>query len=184
MSGAMAAHPAGAAVHVPLLFAPAHLHCSHNGRQWERAWQHVCRAVLQMLKLGLRPRDIMTKAAIRNALTMVMALGGSTNAVLHFLAIARAAGVDLTLDDFQRVSDQTPLIADLKPSGRYVMEDLHHVSGWGWGRGWGGGVQVGTLQKDCGGQSRNVFLVHVDPHAERLSLNDSLQPATHASSGW
>ena len=81
-----------------------------------------------MLKLGIRPRDIMTKAAIQNALTIVMALGGSTNAVLHFLAIAKAAGVDLSLADFQRISDQTPLIADLKPSGRFVMEDLHQVS--------------------------------------------------------
>lgn len=80
-----------------------------------------------MLKQGIRPSDIMTKQAINNALTMVMALGGSTNAVLHFLAIARAVGIDLTLDDFQRVSDQTPLIADLKPSGKYVMEDVHKV---------------------------------------------------------
>lgn len=82
-----------------------------------------------MLKSGLRPSDIITKASIQNALTMVMALGGSTNAVLHYLAIARAVGVDLTLDDFQRISDQTPLIADLKPSGKFVMEDLHGVSG-------------------------------------------------------
>ena len=80
-----------------------------------------------MLKTGLRPRDIMTKAAIQNALTIVMALGGSTNAVLHFLAIGRALGVEVTLDDFQRISDQTPFIADLKPSGKYVMEDLHNV---------------------------------------------------------
>jgi dihydroxy-acid dehydratase len=67
----------------------------------------------------------MTKAAFRNAITLVMALGGSTNAVLHFLAIARAVDVDLTLDDFQSISDSTPFIADLKPSGKYVMEDLH-----------------------------------------------------------
>ena len=70
----------------------------------------------------------MTKAAFKNALTIVMALGGSTNAVLHFLAIAKSVDVDLTLDDFQNISDQTPLIGDLKPSGRYVMEDLHKVA--------------------------------------------------------
>ncbi|KAK9802031.1 hypothetical protein WJX73_003625 [Symbiochloris irregularis] len=87
------------------------------------------RAVLGMLKSGLRPSDIITKASIQNALTVVMALGGSTNAVLHFLAIARAVGVELTLDDFQRISDQTPLIADLKPSGKFVMEDLHGAGG-------------------------------------------------------
>lgn len=69
----------------------------------------------------------MTKAAFQNALTLVMALGGSTNAVLHFLAIAKSVNVELTLDDFQSISDRTPLIADLKPSGRYVMEDLHKV---------------------------------------------------------
>lgn len=69
----------------------------------------------------------MTKAAFLNAMTLVMALGGSTNAVLHFLAMARAVGVDLTIEDFQTVSDRTPFIADLKPSGKYVMEDLHKV---------------------------------------------------------
>ena len=86
------------------------------------------RAVLGMLKTGLRPRDIMTKAALQNALTIVMALGGSTNAVLHFIAIGRALGVPVTLEDFQRISDQTPFIADLKPSGKYIMEDLHEAS--------------------------------------------------------
>ena len=87
----------------------------------------ACRKILELLQKDIKPRDIMTKAAFKNALTIVMALGGSTNAVLHFLAIARAVDVDLTLDDFQAVSDSTPLIGDLKPSGRYVMEDLHKV---------------------------------------------------------
>jgi dihydroxy-acid dehydratase len=77
----------------------------------------------------LKPRDIVTRESLENALTMVMALGGSTNAVLHLIAIARAAHVPLALEDFQRVSDRVPLLADLKPSGRYVQEDLHKVGG-------------------------------------------------------
>ncbi len=86
-------------------------------------------AVLQLLERDLKPRDILSPKAFENAMTMVMALGGSTNAVLHLLAIARAAGVPLTLADFQRASDRVPLLADLKPSGRYVQEDLHRVGG-------------------------------------------------------
>lgn len=86
-------------------------------------------AIRRLLELELLPRDIMTRAAFENAMVVVMALGGSTNAVLHLIAMARAAGVPLALDDFQRVSDRVPLLADLKPSGRYVMEDLHDVGG-------------------------------------------------------
>ena len=71
----------------------------------------------------------MTRAAFENAMTLIMATGGSTNSVLHLIAMARAAGVALTIDDFQAVSDRTPYLADLKPSGRYVMEDLHAVGG-------------------------------------------------------
>ena len=71
----------------------------------------------------------MTRAAFENAMVVVMALGGSTNAVLHLIAMARAVGVPLTLDDFQAVSDRMPFLADLKPSGKYVMEDLHDVGG-------------------------------------------------------
>jgi dihydroxy-acid dehydratase len=82
-----------------------------------------------LLERDLKPRDILTRHAFENALTMVMALGGSTNAVLHLIAIARAAGVELSLDDFQRASDRVPYIADLKPSGRFVQEDLHAVGG-------------------------------------------------------
>src|SRR5206468_7246957 len=77
----------------------------------------------------LKPQDIMTRAAFENAMTIVMALGGSTNAVLHLLAMARSVDVPLTIDDFQKTSDRVPFIADLKPSGKYVMEDLHHVGG-------------------------------------------------------
>ena len=82
-----------------------------------------------LLERDLRPRDILTSKAFENALVMIMAVGGSTNAVLHLLAIARAAGVPLTLDDFQRASDRVPVLADLKPSGTYVQEDLHAVGG-------------------------------------------------------
>ena len=82
-----------------------------------------------LLERDLKPRDILTPEAFENALVMIMAVGGSTNAVLHLLAIARAAGVPLTLDDFQRASDRVPLLADLKPSGTYVQEDLHAVGG-------------------------------------------------------
>jgi dihydroxy-acid dehydratase len=86
-------------------------------------------AMQRLLELDLKPRDIMTRAAFDNAIVVVMALGGSTNAVLHLIAMARAVGVDLQIDDFQTVSDRVPFIADLKPSGRYVMEDLHNVGG-------------------------------------------------------
>src|SRR5436305_204823 len=87
------------------------------------------RAILNLLEKDLKPRDIMTRAAFENAMTIVMALGGSTNAVLHLLAMARAVTVPLTIDDFQKTSDRVPYSADLKPSGKYVMEDLHHVGG-------------------------------------------------------
>jgi dihydroxy-acid dehydratase len=86
-------------------------------------------AVRKLLELDLKPRDIMTRQAFENAMVLVTVLGGSTNAVLHLIAIARAVGVALTIDDFQRVSDRIPLLADFKPSGRYVMEDLQEVGG-------------------------------------------------------
>lgn len=82
-----------------------------------------------LLEKDIKPRDIMTKEAFENALTIIMALGGSTNAVLHFIAIAKSVGINIKLDDFQRISDKTPLIADLKPSGKYLMEDLHNIGG-------------------------------------------------------
>jgi dihydroxy-acid dehydratase len=86
-------------------------------------------AVRMLLERDLKPLDILTREAFENAIVMVMAVGGSTNAVLHLIAIARAAQVPLTLDDFQRASDRVPLLADLKPSGRFVQEDLHGVGG-------------------------------------------------------
>jgi dihydroxy-acid dehydratase len=86
-------------------------------------------AMYQLLENDLKPRDIMTRRAFENAITLIMALGGSTNAVLHLIAMAKAVEVELTLDDFQRISNNTPYVADLKPSGRYLMEDLHYVGG-------------------------------------------------------
>jgi len=86
-------------------------------------------AIRNLLGQGIRPRDIMTRKAFENAMVLVMALGGSTNAVLHLIAMARAVDVALGIDDVQAVSDRVPFLADLKPSGRYVMEDLHNVGG-------------------------------------------------------
>jgi dihydroxy-acid dehydratase len=91
--------------------------------------QAAGKAILNLLEKDLKPRDIMTRDAFENAMVIVMALGGSTNAVLHLIAMARSVGVPLSIDDFQTVSDRVPFIADLKPSGKYVMEDLHHVGG-------------------------------------------------------
>ncbi len=86
-------------------------------------------AIRHLLEQDIKPRDIMTRAAFENAMVIVMALGGSTNAVLHLIAMARAVDVPLGLDDFQAVSDRVPFLADLKPSGKYVMEDLHNAGG-------------------------------------------------------
>ncbi len=86
-------------------------------------------AIRNLLEKDIKPRDIMTRRAFENAIVVVMALGGSTNAVLHLIAMARAAEVELTIDDFQKVSSRIPYIADLKPSGRFVQEDLHNVGG-------------------------------------------------------
>jgi dihydroxy-acid dehydratase len=86
-------------------------------------------AVVNLIRLGITARDIMTKKAFENAITVVMALGGSTNAVLHLLAIAHEAKVDLTIDDFNRIGDKTPHLADVKPFGRFVMNDLDKIGG-------------------------------------------------------
>jgi dihydroxy-acid dehydratase len=87
------------------------------------------RTVRRLLELDLKPRDIMTRQAFENAITLVIALGGSTNAVLHLIAMARAVRVPLSIEDFQRASDRVPMLADFKPSGSFVMEDLHEVGG-------------------------------------------------------
>lgn len=86
-------------------------------------------AMHQLLVKDIKPRDILTKKAFENALTVITVLGGSTNAVLHLIAMAKAAKIDLNIDDFQRISDKTPFLADLKPSGKYVMEDLFRIGG-------------------------------------------------------
>jgi len=86
-------------------------------------------AVLNMIHLGIKPRDIMTKEAFENAITVLIALGGSTNACLHIPAMAHAAGVEITIDDFARIGANVPVLADLKPSGKYVMADLVRIGG-------------------------------------------------------
>ncbi len=87
------------------------------------------KAIHNLLNLDLKPRDIMTRKAFENALTIVMALGGSTNAVLHLIAMAKAVGIKITQEDFQTISDKTPVLANLKPSGQYLMGDVHRVGG-------------------------------------------------------
>jgi dihydroxy-acid dehydratase len=91
--------------------------------------QAAARALVAAVKANLKPRDIVTKKSIENAVAVIMATGGSTNAVLHFLAIAHAAGVDWTIDDFERVRRKTPVLCDLKPSGKYLAIDLHRAGG-------------------------------------------------------
>ena len=86
-------------------------------------------SVLELMRLGIKTRDILTRKAFENAITLVVAMGGSTNAVLHLLAIAREAQVPLNIEDFDVISDRTPYIVDMKPGGRYVMADLHRVGG-------------------------------------------------------
>jgi dihydroxy-acid dehydratase len=86
-------------------------------------------AMKHLIEKDLKPLDIVTKKSLQNALRLIAVLGGSTNAVLHFLAIAHAANIDLTIDDFQKISDTTPFLADLKPSGKYLMKDLHAIGG-------------------------------------------------------
>jgi len=101
---------------------------AENPNKLSEAERHAL-AIKNLLEKDIKPLDIISKKSIENAIALVNALGGSTNAVLHFLAIAHAADIEFTLEDFQRVSDRTPLIADLKPSGKYLMEDVHGIGG-------------------------------------------------------
>lgn len=91
--------------------------------------EYAGKAIYNLLKKNILPKDIMTFEAFENAITLVIVMGGSTNAVLHLIAMADSVGVKLTLEDFQRISDKTPVLADLKPSGNYLMEDLHQLGG-------------------------------------------------------
>ena len=132
-------------------------------------------AVLELIKNNIKPSDIMTKAAFENAITIVIALGGSTNAVLHILAMANAANVDITLDDFTRIGKRVPLVADLKPSGRYLMTELIEI----------GGIQPlmkilldkGLLHGDCltvTGKTLAENLADVKPYPEDQDVIHSL----------
>jgi dihydroxy-acid dehydratase len=100
-----------------------------TGKEKQQESIQAGEAMRILLERDIKPSDIITKQSLENAIRLVTVLGGSTNAVLHFLAIARAAKVEFTLKDFQRISDETPFLADLKPSGKYLMEDIHRVGG-------------------------------------------------------
>ena len=89
----------------------------------------IAKAINDLLTKDIKPRDILTRTAFENAITLIMSLGGSTNAVIHLIAMAKSVDVPLTIDDFQNISNSTPLLADLKPSGKFLMEDLHNIGG-------------------------------------------------------
>jgi dihydroxy-acid dehydratase len=146
--------------------------------------QRAGAAVFAMLEQGIRPLDIMTRAAFENAITVVIALGGSTNAVLHLLAMANAAGIKLALDDFTRVGKRVPVLADLKPSGRHLMSELVAI----------GGIQpmmktlldAGLLHGDCltvTGKTLAENLSHVQPYPQSqkiiLPLNNPIKKDSH-----
>lgn len=99
------------------------------GGEKEKECEKAGEAIKYLLENDIKPRDIVTRKSLENALTIIMILGGSTNAVLHILAIARAFEIELSIDDFQAISDKTPFLADLKPSGKYLMENVHQIGG-------------------------------------------------------
>ena len=142
------------------------------------------KAVVELLRQGITARDIMTKEAFENAITVVMALGGSTNAVLHLLAIAHEADVDLTLDDFNRIGDKTPHLADVKPFGRFVMTDIDRI----------GGVPVvmkalldaGLLHGDCltvTGRTMAENLAHIAPQDPDGAIIHAMDNPIHTTGG-
>jgi len=98
-------------------------------QQKQQEPQLLAKAIKRALERDIKPRDVMTREAFENAISLIMVLGGSTNAVIHLIAMAQSVEVPLTIDDFQAISNRTPLLADLKPSGKFLMEDLHHVGG-------------------------------------------------------
>lgn len=100
-----------------------------TGKEKKADCEEAGRAIRLLVERDIKPKDIVTREALENAVRLITVLGGSTNAVLHFLAIAKAAEVEFTLSDFERISDSTPFLADLKPSGRFAMEDVHRVGG-------------------------------------------------------
>ena len=141
-------------------------------------------ALVELLAQGITARDILTREAFENAIAVTMALGGSTNAVLHLLAIAHEARVELTIDDFNRIGDRTPHLADVKPFGRYVMNDIDRV----------GGVPMvmkalldaGLLHGDAltvTGQTMAQNLAHLDPPAPDGSVVHAVGSAIHATGG-
>ncbi|NBT33985.1 MAG: dihydroxy-acid dehydratase [Betaproteobacteria bacterium] len=127
------------------------------------------RVLVEAIKRGIRPRDIITKKSIENAVSVIMATGGSTNAVLHFLAIAHAAEVEWTIDDFERIRRKTPVFCDLKPSGKYVITELHRV---------GGIPQVMKMLLDAGLLHGDCLTITGKTIAETLKEIPS-QPAAH-----
>jgi dihydroxy-acid dehydratase len=145
---------------------------------------HAGAAVMKLIEKGITPSDIMTRKAFENAITVVIALGGSTNAVLHLLAMAHAANVDLELDDFTRIGARVPLLADLKPSGKYLMSELIAI----------GGIQpimkmlldAGLLHGDCltvTGKTMAVNLADVSPYPAGQdiihAMNDPIKKDSH-----
>jgi dihydroxy-acid dehydratase len=99
------------------------------GKSKESEAYNAGKAIINLLEQDIKPSDIITKKSLENAITLVTILGGSTNAVLHFLAIAKTANIAFTIDDIKEISDKTPFLADLKPSGKYLMEDIHQIGG-------------------------------------------------------
>src|ERR1019366_4963283 len=141
-------------------------------------------AVGEMLRTGIRPRQILTKEAFENAISVVMALGGSTNAVLHLLAIANEARVDLTLDDFNKVAARVPHLADTKPHGKYHMSDLDRIGGVPVGM--RGPLHAGLLDGDCmtvTGRTMADNLAALDPPAPDGDVVHALSDPIHAQGG-
>lgn len=125
------------------------------------------RAILKLMEKDIKPRDIMTRAAFENAMVLVTILGGSTNAVLHLIAVAKSVGITLTLDDFQNVSNRTPFLANMMPSGKYYMQDLFLI---------GGVPGVLKMLLRAGMIDGNIMTVTGSTMAENLSAWPDLEP--------